>query len=106
MTRDAYDAIDLYTLALAVAAVAVAVDQAWGIPFSPIWLTLAAVALRPVALRVEAVRALRMVYTWRGVFLWLKGRKRSTGQRGIVAVLRAPAKVTAEAHALAEGAFA
>lgn len=82
------------------------IDRWLGIPFTPIWITLAGLALYPVVVRVYAIRSLRMVYTWRGVFLWLKGRKRTTGQRGIVAVLRSPEKVTDEMHALAEGAFA
>lgn len=55
--------------------------------------------------RLAAIRALRLNYTWRGVYLWLKGRKRSTGERGIVTVLRDPERVIQQQHAAADGAF-
>jgi hypothetical protein len=55
--------------------------------------------------RLHAIRALHLNYRWRGVWRWLKGRQRSTGQRGWVRVLRDPDGVIAEQQALAEGVF-
>jgi hypothetical protein len=72
------------------------VSRAWLLMLWPV---------QAVQVRISAVRALRLNYTWRGVFVWLKGRKRSTGQRGFVVVLRDPARVVIEQHAVAEGVF-
>jgi hypothetical protein len=56
-------------------------------------------------LRIEAVRALRLNYRWRGVYIWLKGRKRRSGLRGWQEILREPERVIQEQHAFADGAF-
>ncbi len=55
--------------------------------------------------RVRAIQALRLNYKWRGVYLWLKGRKKSTGERGWRQVWSDPEKVIQEQHAIADGAF-
>lgn len=51
----------------------------------------------------RAIRALRWNYRWRGVWIWLKGRKRSTGLRGWQMVLRDPRGVIDQQRAAAEG---
>jgi hypothetical protein len=53
--------------------------------------------------RLRAIRALRLNYTRRGVWVWLRGRKRRSGLRGWQEVLREPERVTREQHAIAEG---
>jgi hypothetical protein len=54
-------------------------------------------------LRLQAVRSLRMNYTRRGTWLWLKGRKRSTGERGWRRVWADPQSVIDAQNAIAEG---
>jgi hypothetical protein len=58
-----------------------------------------------VRLRLRAICALRLNYTRRGVWLWLRGRKRSTGERGWRQVWREPQKVIEQQEAIAEGVF-
>jgi hypothetical protein len=55
-----------------------------------------------VRLRVEALRALRLNYTRRGVWIWLKGRKRS-GRRGWQRLWQDAQWVRDEQRAIAEG---
>jgi hypothetical protein len=55
-------------------------------------------------LRIEAIRALRLNYTRRGVYVWLKGHKRRSGLKGWQRVLREPARVIEEQHAIADRA--
>lgn len=57
-------------------------------------------------LRLEALSALRLNYTWRGVWIWLRGRKRSTGERGWRQVWREPQKVIERQQAISEGNLA
>lgn len=92
------------SIVVAAFAMGVAFEQAigWGWA-SPAILTALAGCARPTYSRYRAVRSLRMNYTWKGVWLWLKGRKRSTGKRGITMVLRHPDKVIAQSEATAEG---
>ena len=56
-------------------------------------------------LRIEALRALRLNYTRRGVYIWLKGRKRRSGLKGWQRVLREPEVVRNEYESIAEGNF-
>ena len=55
-------------------------------------------------LRIEAIRALRLNYTRRGVYVWLKGRKRG-GQRGWRRLWEEPEMVRDGQEAIAEGNF-
>lgn len=58
-------------------------------------------------LRIEALRALRLNYTRRGVYVWLRGSQRrfpgNVRRRGWQRVLHEPARVANEQHAIAEG---
>lgn len=62
-----------------------------------------------VAARVRAVKALRMNYRWRGVWVWLRADVSVPGTpfrgRGWKLVLRHPERVIDMQHALAEGAY-
>lgn len=53
----------------------------------------------------DAIRALRLNYRWAGVWVYLKGRQRSTGKRGWRMVLFHPTEVAQRMHAFADGAF-
>lgn len=53
--------------------------------------------------QIRAIRALHMNYSWRGVYIWLRGRKRPTGKRGWRMVLREPERVIERYEAIAEG---
>lgn len=52
----------------------------------------------------RAVESLHLNYTWKGVYIWLKGRKRS-GRRGWKRLLDEPEIVEQEQQAIAEGNF-
>jgi hypothetical protein len=56
-----------------------------------------------VRLRIQALRALRLNYTRRGVWVWLRGRKRSTGERGWRMVWRDPQRVIERQEQAANG---
>jgi hypothetical protein len=103
MSTGTTDTLRGVTLILAGAAWGVGLDRLGLMPLSPVLLVLCAVWLIPVARRVAAIRSLRRNYTWKGVWIWLKGRKRSTGRRGITMVLLDPAKVIANSEAAAAG---
>lgn len=55
--------------------------------------------------RLRALRSLRLNYTRRGCWVWLRGTHRVTGLKGWQMVLRTPERVEQEQHALADGAF-
>lgn len=54
--------------------------------------------------RIEAIRALRMNYTWKGVYVWLRGRKRD-GRHGWRLLWEDPEMVRYGQEAIAEGNF-
>lgn len=59
--------------------------------------------------RIEAIRALRLNYTRRGVCVWLKAPQRpfpgNVRRRGWQRVLHEPERIIVEQHAVADGAF-
>jgi hypothetical protein len=56
--------------------------------------------------RIDAIRALRLNYRWRGVWIWLRGRnQRYGGRRGWRVLLTDPERVIRDQDAIAEGYF-
>lgn len=56
-------------------------------------------------LRIEAIRALRLNYTRRGVYLWLKCPTCQSGLKGWQRVWSEPETVRNEQQAIADGVF-
>lgn len=50
----------------------------------------------------KSIRSLHLNYTWKGVYIWLKGRKRS-GRRGIQRIFHEPEIVEQEQKSIAQG---
>lgn len=55
--------------------------------------------------RWRAFRSLRLNYTRRGVWVWLRGTHRGARMKGWRLLWEQPERVEQEQHALADGAF-